>query len=54
MYDYKKNANLISDKLAQKQEIVVAEVRNILRSKTLAVNKTFHTPNYFSVWKLQN
>ena len=54
MYDYKKEAGLISKKLAQRQEVVVEKTRNILKTKSLAVSKTFHDPNYFSVWKLQN
>ncbi|MDZ7587395.1 MAG: hypothetical protein U0946_06590, partial [Patescibacteria group bacterium] len=53
MYDYKKNIGLISEKLSQKQEPVAEKIRNILKTKSLAANKTFHNPNYFSVWELK-
>lgn len=53
MYDFKKEVNLISIKLAQRQELVVDKVRKALSAETLAINKTYHQPSYFSVWKLQ-
>ncbi|AKM79674.1 MAG: hypothetical protein UX85_C0001G0166 [Candidatus Beckwithbacteria bacterium GW2011_GWB1_47_15] len=53
MYDYKKKIGLISEKLSQRQEIVTEKIRSILKTKSLAVNKTFHQPNYFSVWELK-
>jgi len=53
MCDYKQNEGLISDKLHEKQEPVVQKIRELLGAETLAVNKTFHQLNYFSVWKLK-
>lgn len=53
MYDHKKNVDLISEKLAERQDIVADEIRKKLKTDNLAVNKTFHKPNYFSVWKFQ-
>jgi hypothetical protein len=53
MYDYKKQMGLISEKLGERQDIVADEIRKILGEKTIAANKTFHNPNYFSVWKFQ-
>lgn len=53
MYDYKKPAGLVSIRLAGKQEIVVSMLRNGLGTKSLAQNKTYHKPNYFSVWELE-
>ncbi|MBI2327380.1 hypothetical protein HYU92_03575 [Candidatus Curtissbacteria bacterium] len=51
MFDYKKQAGLISEKLASKQEVVVERLREKLEVKSLAQNKTYHKPNYFSVWE---
>lgn len=52
MYDFKKSAGLISVKLSEKQEVVVNNLKGKLSSSTLAQNKTYHTPSYFSVWEL--
>ena len=51
MFDYKKKNGLISEKLALKQEVVVQDLREKLGVKSLAQNKTYHKPNYFSVWE---
>jgi hypothetical protein len=53
MYDFKKENGLISEKLAQRQEGVVEQVRKTFGVTSLAANKTYHTPNYLSVWKFQ-
>lgn len=53
MFDFKKENGLIEEKLAQRQEIVSGKVREILNIKSLAVNGTYHDPNYFSVWKFK-
>ena len=52
MYDFKKSAGLISDKLSEKQEIVVDNLKQKLGTTSLAQNKTYHKPSYFSVWEL--
>lgn len=52
LYDYKKSAGLISETLEKRQEIVVKAIRDSLSTESLAVNKTFHKPSYFSVWRL--
>lgn len=52
MYDFKKSAVLISDKLSEKQEIVVDNLKQKLGTNSLAQNKTYHKPSYFSVWEL--
>ena len=51
MFDYKNQVGLISEKLAVKQEMVVERLREKLNTKSLAQNKTYHKPNYFSVWE---
>lgn len=53
MYDFKKQAGLISAKLAQRQEKVVKEVRDILKEPSLAQHFTTNTPSYFNVWKMR-
>lgn len=53
MYDFKKEQNMISQKLQERQEIVAAEAREQLKTTSLAQNKTYNKPNYFSVWKFQ-
>lgn len=53
MYDFKKESGLISEKLSEKQDIVVNKVREKLGTKNLACSKTYHKPNYFSVWELK-
>lgn len=53
MYDYKKSSGLISEKLAERQDVVVDEIRKNLKINSLAVSKTLHAPNYFSIWKFQ-
>lgn len=53
MYDYKKTVGLISDKLSEKQDLVVSNLRNKLSCANLAQNKTYHKPSYFSVWELK-
>lgn len=53
MFDFKKSSNLISEKLATKQEPVVLAMRQQLAASTLAINKTYHKPNYLSVWPLR-
>lgn len=52
MYDFKKQAGLISEKLAQRQEPVVIEVRDILKRKTLAHHFTVNRPSYFNIWQV--
>ncbi len=52
MYDFKKSTGLISDKLSEKQEIVVDNLKQKLETSSLAQNKTYHKPSYFSVWEL--
>lgn len=51
MFYYKNQANLISSKLAEKQGIVAKTLCEKLKSTNLAQNKTYHQPNYFSVWE---
>ena len=51
MYDFKKESGLISKTLALRQEMVVEKMREILKIDSLNLNKTFHKPNYFSIWK---
>ena len=53
MYDFKKQAGLISEKLAQRQEGVVRELRDILKRKSLAEHFTANKPSYFNVWKIK-
>lgn len=53
MYDFKKEQGLISEKLSERQEIVVKEVRKKLITDSLSLNKTWHSPNYFSVWRFK-
>ncbi|MDO8609813.1 MAG: DUF3800 domain-containing protein [bacterium] len=53
MYDFKKEKGLISETLSLRQEKVVNRLRQILKVDSLVVNKTFHQPNYFSIWKLK-
>lgn len=52
MFDYKKSTGLISENLFEKQNSVVDNVRDRLKTKTLAKNTTYHNPSYFSVWEL--
>ncbi len=52
MYDYKKSEGLISVKLSEKQEVVVSNLKQKIGSSSLAQNKTYHKPSYFSVWEL--
>lgn len=52
MFDYKKSAGLISEKLSEKQNSVVDNVRERLGVTSLALSKTHHNPSYFSVWEL--
>lgn len=51
LYDYKKQTGLISPKLAIKQDPVVEELHSKLGTVSLVGSKTFHQPNYFSVWE---
>lgn len=53
MYDFKKEKGFISPKLQERQEAVANEVRDSLKTTSLAQNKTYNKPNYFSVWKFQ-
>ena len=53
MYDFKKKVGLISEKLARRQEIVVKEVRDILKKPSLAEHFTANKPSYFNVWKIR-
>lgn len=53
MYDFKRQVGLIAEKLQQRQEPVTQKIREKLNTDTLAINKTWHKPNYFSVWKLR-
>lgn len=53
MYDFKKESGLIAEKLAQRQEPVVTEAREILKRKTLASHFTANKPSYFNVWKMK-
>ncbi len=51
MYDFKKKAGLISQKVEKKKERLVEEVRNKLTIDTLAQDFTKHSPSYFSVFQ---
>ncbi len=53
MFDYKNSVGLISKKLQSKQQIVVNEFHEKLKIDSLAVSKTYHHPNYFSVCELK-
>lgn len=53
MFDYKNLQGLISVKLAEKQEIVVNNLKKHLDYSSLAQSKTYNKPNYFSVWELK-
>lgn len=51
MFDFKKKNNLISEKLINRKEPVVACAREFLGVDTLAKDFTKHSPAYFSVWQ---
>lgn len=53
LYDFKKQVNLISEKLEQRQDPVVSEMREILKRDSLASHFTVDKPSYFNVWKMQ-
>lgn len=53
VYDFKKESNLISPKLAERQETVVQELRENLKRKSLADHFTANKPSYFNVWKMK-
>jgi hypothetical protein len=49
MYDYKKKFNLISPKLAQRQDVVNENLKSILRATSLTGTQIFYFPNYFAI-----
>ncbi len=51
MFDFKKQSGLISSKLEAKQELIVSRLRSKYKTDNLAINKTYHNPNYFSIWE---
>jgi hypothetical protein len=53
MYDFKKKTGLIAKKLVQRQELVVAGVREILGRNKLSEHFTANQPSYFNVWKVK-
>lgn len=53
LYDFKKQGGLISEKLFQRQDGVVAGMREILKRSTLAEHFTANSPSYFNVWKMK-
>lgn len=53
MYDFKKDSGLVSERMEERQGVVVEEVKNILNASKLSESKTYHKPNYFSVWQYQ-
>lgn len=53
LYDFKKSGGLISEKLEQRQEVVVNVPREILGRRTLADHFTVNRPSYFNVWKMK-
>jgi hypothetical protein len=53
MYDFKKEAGLISKKLAQRQEVVVQRTREILKKNKLSQHFTVNQPSYFNIWKVK-
>jgi|GEM_PF-1305879 len=52
MYSFKKEAGLVSEKLGQRQDVVVEEMKLQLKRKVLNESFTVHKPSYFSVWKV--
>jgi len=50
MFDVKKNAGILSDKLQKRKEEVVEVLRNGLNKKRLDEPFTVHKPVYFHVW----
>lgn len=50
MFDVKKNANTLSDKLQRRKEEVVAVLRNGFTKQRLDEPFTVHKPVYFHVW----
>lgn len=53
MYDFKKDAGLISEKLSQRQETVVEQVRKVLKKDELSQHFTVNQPSYFNVWQVK-
>jgi hypothetical protein len=53
LYDFKKASGLISEKLGQRQEMVVKVLRDTLGRSTLADHFTANKPSYFNVWKMK-
>lgn len=53
MYDFKKEVGLIAGKLAQRQELVVKRVQEILGRDKLSEHFTANQPSYFNVWKIK-
>lgn len=53
MYDFKKEVGLIAEKLAQRQELVVNRLREILGKNKLSQHFTVNRPSYFNVWKVR-
>lgn len=53
LYDFKKERGLIGERLAQRQEPVVQEIRSAIQQESLAGHFTVNKPNYFNVWKMR-
>lgn len=54
MYDFKKEVDLVSERMEERQGIVVSEIKAILKADKLSQNRTYHSPNYFSVWQYRS
>lgn len=52
MYEFKKEAGLVSAKLAQRQDAVVENLKSILKSSPLTRTQIYTTPSYFSIMKI--
>ena len=53
MYDFKQEVGLIAGKLAQRQELVVERVQEILGRDKLSEHFTASQPSYFNVWRVK-
>lgn len=51
MFDFKKSANIVSEKLMKQKGEVVLELKKGLGRSTLAETFTVHKPVYFHVWE---
>ena len=53
LYDFKKQKGVVGAKLAQRQEPVVSQLRQILDRESLASHFTSNKPSYFNIWKMK-